>query len=111
MEASYGTISPMARRQVIVQLSDQILADLNALAAKDGVSRSEIIRQAVVAHVRDRTWEEWDRISNEAYARIPDDPALVASQDAATRALFRRLDEEERAAGFAPWEDSDDGPR
>jgi len=101
----------MARKQVIVQLSDQILADLDALAAKDGVSRSEVIRRAVTAHVRDRKWEEWDRISNEAYARIPDDPELTAWQEAATREAFRRAEEEERAAGFAPWEDSDDGPR
>ena len=101
----------MARRQVIVQLSDQILTDLNALAARDGVSRSEIIRQAVIAHIRDRTWEEWDRVSNEAYARMPEDPEVTAWLEAAARTSFKRLDEDERTAGFGPWEDSDDGPR
>jgi metal-responsive CopG/Arc/MetJ family transcriptional regulator len=36
------------------------------------MSRSELIRRAVAAHLRDLDWEEQDRITVEAYKRVPD---------------------------------------
>src|SRR6266571_6867738 len=38
---------PMARRQTLVQLSDELLALLDERAAKSGRSRSDLIRAAV----------------------------------------------------------------
>ncbi len=62
----------MPRKQVLVQLDDELVAELDRQAAKEKLSRSELIRRAVAAHLRDLDWEEQDRITVEAYKRIPD---------------------------------------
>ncbi len=62
----------MPRKQVLVQLDDELVAELDRQAAKEKLSRSELIRRAVAAHLRDLDWEEKDRITVEAYKRIPD---------------------------------------
>jgi len=64
----------MARKQVIVQLDDRMVGELDRRAKKEGVSRSELIRRAVLGHLRDLDWEEQDRITIEAYRRVPEDP-------------------------------------
>jgi Arc/MetJ-type ribon-helix-helix transcriptional regulator len=98
----------MARTQTIVQLTDEIVRHLDDEAARRGVSRSGLIREAV---------ERWLATSSEraeidrlvaAYRAIP--PAtpdawgdLAAAGDIATRETMQRLDAEEAAAGLEPW--------
>ncbi|MBI2237044.1 MAG: ribbon-helix-helix protein, CopG family [Actinobacteria bacterium] len=65
----------MARKQVLVQLDDELVAELDRRAKKGGTSRSELIRRAIAAHLRDLDWEEKDRILVETYERIPQNPA------------------------------------
>lgn len=65
----------MARKQVLVQLDDELVAELDRRAKKGGTSRSELIRRAIAAHLRDLDWEEKDQIMIEAYRRMPEDPA------------------------------------
>jgi metal-responsive CopG/Arc/MetJ family transcriptional regulator len=60
------------RKQVLVQLDDELVGELDRRAGRDKVSRSELIRRAVAAHLRDLDWEEQDRITVEAYKRVPD---------------------------------------
>ncbi len=67
-----GTV---ARKQVLVQLDDELVAELDRRAKKEGASRSELIRRAIAAHLRDLDWEEKDQITVEAYRRIPEAPA------------------------------------
>lgn len=55
-----------------MQLDDELVAALDERAAKEKVSRSELIRRAVAEHLRDLDWEEQDRITIEAYRRIPE---------------------------------------
>jgi Arc/MetJ-type ribon-helix-helix transcriptional regulator len=61
----------VARTQTIVQLSDEILADLDARRARDGRSRSEVIREAIVAYLAADREAAIDRAIIEGYARIP----------------------------------------
>lgn len=58
---------------MLVQLDDELVAQLDRRAAKEKVSRSELIRRAVAAHLRDLDWEEKDRVAVESYTRFPED--------------------------------------
>jgi metal-responsive CopG/Arc/MetJ family transcriptional regulator len=62
---------PMARRQTLVQLSDELIALLDERAAKNGLSRSEIIRRAIERELADDIEADIDRRIIEGYTRIP----------------------------------------
>ncbi|MGI8506419.1 MAG: CopG family ribbon-helix-helix protein [Solirubrobacteraceae bacterium] len=61
----------MARRQTLVQLSDELLAELDARAARDGRSRSQLIREAVAGYLAADPEADLDRRIVEAYTRQP----------------------------------------
>lgn len=66
-----GTIWPVARTQTLVQLTAELLRRLDERAAREGRSRSALIRDAIEAYLHD---EERDRITREiieGYERIP----------------------------------------
>lgn len=67
----------MARRQVIVQLDDKLVAELDKAAAQDGVSRSELIRMASLALIEARRIRRLEKKLVDAYTKIPQDPVLV----------------------------------
>lgn len=72
MDHSYATFARMARKQVIVQLDDDLVAELDASAAADAISRSEALRRAAHAYL-DREWErEADRRYAASYREHPD---------------------------------------
>ena len=91
----------MARRQVLVQLSDELVASLDLRARNRAVSRSQLIREAVEQFVADELEAERERLYIESYTRFPqeDDPGADISAILAGRAM----DEEEREAGLEPW--------
>ncbi|MEO6122052.1 MAG: CopG family transcriptional regulator [Acidimicrobiales bacterium] len=98
----------MARTQTLVQLNDALLVALDQRAAKRGVSRSQLIREAVESYIRQDLDAELSRRIVEGYRRHPQwepdewgDPLQFTDQTA--RQLHRRLDEEERRAGDQPW--------
>lgn len=63
------------RRQVLVQLSDELVAALDERAGQLGVSRSAVIRRAIEEHLREDVRAELDRRIVEGYRRIPpEDP-------------------------------------
>jgi len=70
-------VGPMARKQVIVQLDDMLVAELDKAAAQDGVSRSELIRMAALALIEARKTRKQERKLVDAYTRLPQDPVLV----------------------------------
>jgi len=98
----------MARTQTMVQLSDELLETLDRTAANCGASRSALIRDLLwQALSEDREREIGERIA-EGYRRIPQGATdewegLSESNRRSNRELLRRLDAEERAAGFDPW--------
>jgi metal-responsive CopG/Arc/MetJ family transcriptional regulator len=61
----------VARRQTLVQLNDELLALLDRRAARDGRSRSQLIREALEEYLRDEREAEIDRQIVEAYMRMP----------------------------------------
>jgi hypothetical protein len=69
----------MARKEVLVQLDDELVRRLDALAAKAGISRSELLRRGAVAVLEAAEIAESDRELIDAYRRQPQDPAIVAA--------------------------------
>ena len=95
----------------MVQLNEHLLEGLDRRARREGVSRSQLIRQALEAFLAADREEEIDRQRVEAYRRMPqggehdvdewgDLGRAVAALSAET---FRALGEEEREAGFGAW--------
>lgn len=70
-------VSNMARRQVIVQLDDKLVAELDKAAKEDGVSRSELLRTAAVAVLEGRKVRRLERKLVDAYREMPQDPVVI----------------------------------
>lgn len=69
----------MGRREVLVQLDDDLVERLDRLARAEGTSRSELLRRGASAVLAAAEQLSADRALREAYRRLPQDPALVAS--------------------------------
>jgi metal-responsive CopG/Arc/MetJ family transcriptional regulator len=84
----------MARTQTLVQLSDELLAQLDARAAREGRNRSELIREALLEYLAADREAEIDRRIVEAYARQPQED-LGATWAAAVSIAAENWDEED----------------
>lgn len=91
----------VARRQVLLQLSDELLVALDRQAQRRRVSRSQVVREAVERYTHDEREAEIDRNIVEGYTRIPQEEDPFS--DLLSQENMRALDEEERAAGYEPW--------
>jgi len=69
----------MARRQVLVQLDDDLVARLDELAARLGTNRSELLRRGATAVITAEEFATADRELVAGYQRQPPDPSLVQS--------------------------------
>jgi metal-responsive CopG/Arc/MetJ family transcriptional regulator len=69
----------MARREVLVQLDDELVEQLDELAARLGTSRSELLRQGAHAVIGADDLARADSELVAAYRRQPPDPAFVRS--------------------------------
>jgi hypothetical protein len=67
----------MARREVLVQLDDDLVGQLDELARRRGVSRSELLRRGALAVLEAEEVAAADLQLQEAYRRQPQDPVLV----------------------------------
>jgi hypothetical protein len=76
----------VARRQTLVQLTDDLVIVLDAIAAKQGTTRSALIRSVLEGFVKDEDEAEKDRRMIEGYTKYPpgteDDPPDWGSLDA-----------------------------
>lgn len=61
----------VARKQTLVQLSDELLAALDERAGRAGVSRSQLIREAIHAYLKAGRAAEIDAAIVAGYTRIP----------------------------------------
>jgi len=61
----------MARTQTLVQLTEDLLRRLDERAARQGRSRSALIREAIEAYLYDEERERITREIIEGYERIP----------------------------------------
>jgi metal-responsive CopG/Arc/MetJ family transcriptional regulator len=69
----------MARREVLVQLDDDLVERLDELAVDLGTNRSELMRRGAHAVLEAEALATADRQLRSAYQRQPVDPALVQS--------------------------------
>ena len=69
----------MARREVLVQLDDDLVEHLDQLARTLGTNRSELLRRGAQAVINAEDTRAADRDLIAAYHRQPTDPALVRS--------------------------------
>ena len=69
----------MARREVLVQLDDDLVADLDRIAAARSTSRSELLRQGARAVIEADEEAAADAELIAAYRRQPPDQALEQS--------------------------------
>ncbi len=83
----------MARMQTIVQLSDKLLAELDARRACEGRSRSEVIREAIETYLASDREAAIDRAIVDGYTRIP--PTEDFGGDWAARTMI----------AAEPWDD------
>jgi metal-responsive CopG/Arc/MetJ family transcriptional regulator len=70
----------MARRQVLVQLNDELLALLDERASRTGRSRSELIRASIARDLADEREAALDAEIVEGYRRIPQEPDRWADE-------------------------------
>ncbi len=89
---------PMARTQTLIQLSDELLAQLDARAAREQRNRSELVREAISAYLTSDPEAEIDARIVHGYTEHPQDATDAAWADAGTRAMLH-------AAG--PWGDAE----
>jgi metal-responsive CopG/Arc/MetJ family transcriptional regulator len=80
----------MSRREVLVQLDDELVGRLDRLAASVGTSRSELLRRGALAVLEAAEVAEADQRLVAAYRRQPQDPAIV---EAAARLAARTAPE------------------
>lgn len=69
----------MARREVLVQLDDDLVERLDAVAAHLAISRSELIRRGAQAVLEAEELRDADRQLQAAYHKQPPDPTLLQS--------------------------------
>ncbi len=69
----------MARREVLVQLDDDLVDRLDRLAAALGTNRSDLLRRGAQAVIEAEDALSADRDLVAAYRRHPPEPALVRS--------------------------------
>jgi metal-responsive CopG/Arc/MetJ family transcriptional regulator len=67
----------MSRREVLVQLDDDLVARLDRLASDRGTNRSELLRRGALAVLEADERHQADLELQAAYRRIPQDPALI----------------------------------
>lgn len=67
----------MARRQVLVQLDDELVVQLDLIAAVLGINRSELLRRGARAVIAAENLADADRQLQAGYRRQPQDPSLV----------------------------------
>jgi len=67
----------VARREVLVQLDDDLVARLDRLASDRKTSRSELLRRGALALLEAEEVRQADLELQAAYRRIPQDPDVV----------------------------------
>ncbi len=92
----------------MVQLTEELVESLDALAARRSISRSALIREFVTEGLQQSTASAIGQRIADGYRRIPHAQPeewgdLAAASDVAAGELMARLDAEERAAGHEPW--------
>jgi metal-responsive CopG/Arc/MetJ family transcriptional regulator len=87
--ATIGYHMPVTRTQTLVQLSEELLRRLDERAAREGRSRSALIRDAIEGYLYDEENARIDREIREGYERIPETDEEMAAAEREARELIR----------------------
>jgi metal-responsive CopG/Arc/MetJ family transcriptional regulator len=87
--ATIGYHMRVSRTQTLVQLSEELLRRLDERAAREGRSRSALIRDAIEAYLYDEDKARIDREIIEGYERIPETDEEMAWAEASARDMIR----------------------
>lgn len=92
----------------MVQLTEDLVQDLDAEASRRGLSRSALIREALNSYMDEVRSKDVGRAIVDGYQayppHTPDEWSTVESfGDVAVLELAQRLDAEERSEGHQPW--------
>lgn len=79
----------MPRTQTLVQLNEDLLRRLDERAAREGRSRSALIRDAISAYLYDEDKARIDREIVEGYERIPETEEEIRVAELETREAIR----------------------
>lgn len=71
----------MPRREVLVQLDDELVERLDEIAQRTQVSRSELLRRAAQALIEADGWAQADERLVEGYTKYPPDPVLLRASE------------------------------
>jgi predicted transcriptional regulator len=87
--ATIGYHMSVARTQTLVQLSEELLRRLDERAAREGRSRSALIRDAVEAYLYDEENARIDREIREGYERFPETEGELREAEREAREAIR----------------------
>jgi metal-responsive CopG/Arc/MetJ family transcriptional regulator len=79
------SMPPTSRTQTLVQLNDELLRRLDERAAREGRSRSSLIREAIETYMVDEARDEISRQIIAGYERIPETDEEMAWAEASAR--------------------------
>lgn len=74
----------MVKKVIQVPIDEKLLKDLNNLSKRHRKARSELIRQACLIYLRQVEREELDRLYQQGYKKIPEEPEIGECQLAVT---------------------------
>ena len=70
----------MIKKVIQVPVDEMLLKDLDNVSKKQRKARSELIRQACLIYLQKAKDEELDRIYQQGYMRIPEEPEMGETQ-------------------------------
>lgn len=70
----------MVKKVIQVPVDTELLTALDQLSRKQRKARSELIRQACQRYLRQAESEELDRLYQQGYERLPEEPELGEAQ-------------------------------
>ena len=71
----------MPRKEVLVQLEDDLVEKLDEIAKRTRVSRSELLRRAAQSVIEADEWAQADKRLVEGYTKYPPDPLLLQASE------------------------------
>ena len=80
----------MTKKVIQVPVDEELLKDLNSLSKKWRKARSELIRQACLRYLRQVESEELDKLYQQGYKRVPEEPEVGEIQVAISGEILPR---------------------
>lgn len=66
----------MVKKVIQVPVDEELLKELNSLSKKQRKTRSELIRQACMRYLRQIEYEELDKLYQQGYMSLPEEPEV-----------------------------------